>query len=661
MTFGDLDSVFDHVAATGWSLALGLSASPVLVAFGTFLVLVPLTVSGQSVSKLATFSLVSGVIAQASFLKGYSWAGLAFYGLGTITAFAVGRRLAKAPNTVLKSRSNSIISDLGAISIVLTLSTIIRLYSLEGIPWFVDVEAAAAYLESLSGHGMAHYVAHNRVLDDGYIHMLGRWAANQVIGPGIITLRSVSLGFGVLSVVLSYVVARQFVGVGSAFGAATLLAFDPAHLFWSRIEASQIIAASVGCFVSLLLALWMYKAWTLASVFAVALWTPITRYFYAGALGMAALPPLLVLLGIVRRDTRSQALRAAPILLLGSFLWFHSSSILFLATNGSWKNVPAMNVYGRPLLEPHDPENVLENLTVTEKALFQANRFVTHTLRMGAHMVDHRDRFSNWLMLAQPDPHHKRSINAALAAVLIPALAFVFGATRDARFSVLCLWLLATILPGVLSIAPMPRRLVGFMAGTYVVGGIFLSLGIARGLGEPQKRWFRDLSIVAALFVALTNLSSHLLTGRQRPEMTRFVEFVEPLFSGADVVYHNIEDWAEAGTLVYGNARVFRERLPCFKYIEALSVSGSELTHPPCNYQDPIYPILLEEEEISHLTERQHSDVAYLWQLTSTIQIVEYNTLLAHFPSATVRRARFTIPPYPETDVVVARTANTHQ
>ncbi len=653
-----LDSWVDGLAQTGWGLATGLIEHPFAVAVViTALILLAMS-GGRPELRSASLAICAGAWGQALLLTDRVPLGGCLFAVAFAAAAVAGRGLARDEDGA-RPAAAGVAWDLLAVLALAGSALLVRVYAVDAIPWFVDVEPGGAFLESLSPYGMARYVTHDRVLDDGYVHMLGRWALVHFLGPSIVTLRLVSVGFGVVSVVLAYLVARRFVGTGWAFVAAALLATDPAHLYWSRIEASQIIAASVGTFVSALLALWLARGWSVGAAIACMLWMPMTRYFYAAALGMAVLPVLVCVGGVIRRASRRDCGRVIPVILAGCVLWFHSSSLLHYTVTGHWQWVSPDQVYGRSLIEPHDPEGELGELSVVELAGVQASRLATNSKHLAEHLAYHRDRFSNWLMMAQPDGSHRRSVNAAIAALIIPALGYTVGASVDPSRMAFVIWLIALVLPGLLSEDPEPRRVVGFMSASYVVVAVFLSsvLPTLARHGSWGRFALKAGVAVAAMCIALTNLSSHFLTGRQTTQVSRYIDFAAPAFAEADIVYHNIGDWGVAGTLVFGNASVFLQRFPCFQLVRDWANEWDELTSGRrCSFDDEIYQHLLSAQAVDQLAaDFSATEIAYLLEVSSPADVEFYDRLRGRFPQASVARRRFMLPPYGPRDVVLIR------
>jgi len=660
-----LDDAADGVSRVGWALAAVSVHHAYAVAFAVSLILLFLSRGGSAALRPALIAVAAGAWAQAFILADRLVLGGCLYAVAFLTALLAGRRIDLAGRMDDGSRLRDMngsapllaTPDCIAVGILILTSLLLRVYAIEAIPWFVDVEPGGAYLESLSPHGMARYVTHNRVLDDGYFHMVGRWAFVQILGPSIVTLRAVSVAFGVLSVVLCYLVARQFTGPGWAFAAGALLATDSAHLFWSRIEASQIVAASVGTFLSVLLAIWLARTWSVTAAVAVMLWMPATRFFYAAAVAMVLLPVLVCVAGIARRESRRACWRVVPFVLAGCVLWFHSSSLLHSAAAGHWQRISTLNIYGRSAIEPHDPRGELGELSVWAQVRFQGSRVVDNGRRFAAHLAHNRDEFSNWLMMAQADGHHRRSANAVVVALIFPALGFLVGARADPRVLVLLMWLFATILPGMFSEDPEPRRVVGFMSAIPVIITVFLALCAAPAI-NPRRRRFVLPGVVAVtlLCIASSNVASHFLTGRQEPGVGRYVEFVAPAFADADAVFHNIEDEAFAATLLFGNAREFLRRRPCFAFVSDWDAEWPSVTseNPECIFDDALYAHLPPADSGRSAWVPTRT-AAYLLEIDSPDVDELSERLRRRFPAASFERQRFFLPPYGERDVVLIR------
>jgi hypothetical protein len=347
-----------------------------------------------------------------------------------------------------------------------------------------------------------------------------------------------------------------------------------------------------------------------------------------------------------------------PFVLVGCVLWFHSSSLLHSAAAGHWQRISTLNIYGRSAIEPHDPRGELGEQSMWARVRFQGSRFVDHCGRLAAHLAHNRDEFSNWLMMAQADGHHRRSANAFVVALILPALGFLLGARADPRVLVLLMWLFATILPGMFSEDPEPRRVVGFMTAIPVIVTVFLALCAAPAINPGRRRFvLPGVVTMTLLCIASSNVASHFLTGRQETGVGRYVEFVAPAFADADAVFHNIEDEAFAGTLLFGNAREFLKRRPCFAFVSDWDAEWPSVTSedPKCIFDDELYAHLPSAKTGQSTPPVPPRTVAYLLEIDSPDVDELSRRIRRRFPAASYERQRFFLPPYGERDVVLIR------
>lgn len=347
-----------------------------------------------------------------------------------------------------------------------------------------------------------------------------------------------------------------------------------------------------------------------------------------------------------------------PFVTVGCVLWFHSSSMLYSAAAGHWQRIPSLNVYGRSMIEPHDPRGEIGELSTWARVRFQASRFVDNSRHLAAHLAHDRSKFSNWLMMAQADGHHRRSANAVVVALIFPALGFLVGARADPRVLVLLIWLFATILPGVFSEDPEPRRVVGFMSAIPVIIAVFLALCATPAINPERRRLvLPGVVTVALVCIALSNVASHFLAGRHETWIGRYVEFVAPAFAEADAVFHNIKDRAVPGTLVFANSREFLKRRPCFAFVSDWDAEWPAITSedPKCVFDDEVYAHLPSRERWGSAPPPPTRTVVYLLELDSPEVDEISERLRRRFPTASFQRQRFVLPPRGEREVVLIR------
>lgn len=96
-----------------------------------------------------------------------------------------------------------------------------------------------------------------------------------IFGPGVGPVRAMTIGFGVLALLLTYLLGRQLFGRGAGLIAAALLAANPSFVFWSRVGVyvvSQVVPLTLGACLALLAwrrrgqARWLFLAGLLAGI-----------------------------------------------------------------------------------------------------------------------------------------------------------------------------------------------------------------------------------------------------------------------------------------------------------------------------------------------------------------------------------------------------------
>lgn len=646
-----LDPVMDAISGIGWTVAIGFLRFRIPIAI---ILSVALGLQGRRITsfqgKAACIALIAALWAQAAVFSDLSLLGGFLFLLSFVFAYATGRRSPFAPDRPRRDIRVAT-ADLIAIPVLLLLSVSLRLYALEAIPWFVDVEPGSAFLQSLSPHGLGRYVTHNRVSDDGIAHMIGRFLSVSAFGPSILSLRGVGVFFGSLSVVLFYLLARQFCSPVYALWGAALLAVDPVQLFWSRIEASQIIASTTAALIGGFLAIWLARSWSLGASVATMVWMPVTRYFYAATLGLVILPALVTIGGVLTHRVR-QTLCVTAFISLGLIGWAFSSSMLNTLAGGRWQYTSPLNVYGRPMFEPHDPENAFINASAMDKVILQFRRGVANTIALVSHMNHDRAWFSNWLMMAQPDDNHRRSVNAAVFALLVPSIGYLLSRFSDPMCRAVLVWLALLILPGILSTDPEPRRVAGAMAGIYLPVTIFVAQ--VWPLLFLWRRRGQEVLIATAVVIGLTGVSSHLLSGRQEAGYSRYIEFLAPVFARFDTIIHNIEDEAAVATLMFGNAHIIRNELPCLRLINPSAERLPLGVNPVCEFESPLYRDLLTEGSIrARQLAYTSKSIAVVLEMRGTADGRLRRELIEDFAFVADRTTQLDLPPHGTIEIAV--------
>ncbi len=639
-----LDLAVSWLAATGLAMARWGVAERYGIAFAGSLVAVAATIAASRNHRGSWrlfASLSAGIWAQSLLLSDSLTLGFALYLLSFRLAAQFGRDLPIA--SIAPRQSERHWPDVVAVAALSCVALLTRAYALDELPNFVDIEPTDAFLQSLTMHGLLHYVENGRVLDDGFVHMLTRAASLKLVDSPILAIRYAAVFWGTLAVALSFALVRRLAGRFAACVAALLLLSAPEQLFWSRIEATQLGAVASATLITLLLCLWISDKWNVASVAAAALWMPITRFFYAAATPLFLLPIAVVSLGLAKRRFAGQSQIVIAILIGGFGLWFFSSSLLHLFATQRWAYIPATHVYGSPVYAPfatNAPFDALETID------FQTSRVFRNAAQLSMQLGHHRDSYSHWYQQIHPDGEHMRMVHAALLVSFVVGLGYLSSQWRNGRPATLLAALPLALLPGLLSDDPEPRRVAALYPVVVTIAALVVAL--VRRLVPAGSRSFHivtsALSTIVAL-VLLTNLSSHFGLERRPLLFQSYIHFTKPYFESDDGIYHNIDDPSLTRILVFGNARAFQRRLPCLRRVEDWDREWTLATEDfSCAFSDPVYRTILSDDSIERLRDdrRPRRQITYLIRVRTNTDRRVLRALRVRFAQASIRKARST-------------------
>jgi hypothetical protein len=596
-----IERVVSWLADTGWTIACWGIAQRYLIAIAsTVAASVAFIVSRRDRGGAWRLfaSLAAGVWAQSFLLSDSLTLGFAFYLLSFHLAAHFGRDLPLA--SIAPSEPKTYWPDGIAVVALSGLALLTRLYAIDELPNFVDIEPTDAFLRSLTLHGVLQYVEAGRVRDDGFVHMLTRAASLKLIDSPVVAIRCAAVFWGTVAVPLCYVLVRRLAGRFAACIAALLFVSAPEQLFWSRIEATQLSCVAAATLVTLLLGIWVSDKGSISSVAAAALWMPITRFFYAAAVPLFLLPVTVGSLGLMGKKFAGRARTVTAILAFGLGLWFFSSSLLHLFATQTWAYVPSTHVYGNPVYEPFGTDDRFDAFAAID---FQAARVLRNAARLAMQLGYDRDSYSHWYQQEHPDGEHMRMVHAALLVSFVVGLGYLSAQWRDGRAATLLAAVGLGLLPGLLSDDPEPRRVAVLYPVIVTVAAVVVALLRSRATGGKRNGAVATTAIVAVIALILsTNLAAHFRLERRPLLFQSYIRFLQPYFESDDVIYHNIDDRSIAEVLVFGNARAFQRRSPCLRRIDDWDREWSDATREFfCDFSDPVYPLILSDDSIEEL------------------------------------------------------------
>ena len=640
-----LDPIAHGIETLGWDLARGAIEHRYVVGIVVTALVAPLALAGRrSARRLswAAATLLAATWGQVLLFSDLIVPGVALYLLAIAAAVVFGIANPLRPY----GAAAPLWLDATALAALTILAVVVRVYALDQLPAFVDIEPVLAFFESLSPYGLAHYVANNRVDDDGFAHMLARAAVQQVTGPSVVSIRLAGALFNALAVPLCYAFVRRLTGVFPAVLAGLLLLSAPDQLIFARIEATQIAAVSTAALITALFVLWLARDWSLRAALATALWMPFTRYFYAPSIVLFLLPLGTTLHALCFSHWRRRTAVAFVILLGGTALWLGASPALRYAATGQWGGASSLRIYGMSFYEPFAvAETAPERSAFLPMLRFQVGRLLTNGADLVSQLAYDRPGYSTFYLREHPDERHKRSMHAALLLPLVAGLGYLLGRWRDSRAALLLLWVFLGTLPALMSDDVDPRRLSVFYPSAAVIAALFVDALLRAARLTAPRLAAGPLSAglaVAAVFIVVTSLAVHLRIRRDVLQYTEYVEFARPYFETSDVIFHNVQDVNTIGILAFGNAEPFRRRLPGFHYVGDWEAEWPQVTGEiGCPFDHPLLGTLASETVLAERCAGFHpSRITYLLRIDTPEEEAVARRLRERFPGAEVRQIR---------------------
>jgi hypothetical protein len=639
---GFLDPIARGITTWGWDLAQAAIYHRYIVGCAVTAAVVPFARTARAAGRRvewAAAAVLAGTWGQILLFSDLMVPGATLFAVAGAAAIVFGAAnplRPAAPPIALRV-------EIPVVAALTVLALVVRLYAIDQLPAFVDIEPAIAFFESLSGYGLAHYITHNRVEDDGFAHMLMRAAVQSFSGPSVIGIRLAGVVSGTLAVPLCYALVRRLAGVFPAALAGVLLLTAPEQLIFSRIEATQIGTVALAPLATAHLVLWLVRDWSRAAAVATAAWMPFSRFFYAPAIVLFLLPIATVLHALLLGPRRRATARALAIVAGGAALWLAASPTLHYVAAGEWGEASSLRVYGSFAFRPFNTQpGELDQEGAIPALRFQLARLAVNTGDLVRQFAYDRGAYSAWYLREHPDEMHRRSLHAALLIPLVAGLGYLLGRWHDSRAALLLLWSFLGVLPAVMSDEVEPRRLTVFYPAVPVIIGLFLDAVLrAMHTAAPRRAtWpIRAALSAVALYVAITSLAANYRVHRGRLQYTEYVEFSRPYFETSDVIFHNVPDDNTILILAFGNATAFRQRLPGFHLVRDWDAEWTQVTDAiGCPFDHPVFSALLSRSAIDARCADFHpARITYLLRVETDEENAVARRLQERFPQAVIR------------------------
>lgn len=379
--------------------------------------------------------------------------------------------------------------DAVALAGVTVVALFFRLYAINHIPDIFEGELSffSAGGTSFDGMFLANKGARGPWAPLGLLYYLPIYITTSLYGATLTALRMSSTLVGVFTIPFMYMLGRRIGGKGMGLVAALLLALNFLHVGWGRTD---IHPHGVTTWPSLLLCVLLLRAFDSRKAID-ALWVAlamgITWHQYPSGQSAVAIPIFAV--GIYWLMNRFRfPLRWPQLLLLGLGvgIWFIGLPLSYYYPERQISLDNPFNLTGPRALwgGPDAPKSAFDV-------------FLMVLAKSGAHFVDVvQGIFYRAFVLFHQDilpvipGFNVRTVAWPLVPLVVFGFFIVLRSVRRFESAVLCAWMLAAILPGIMSESAYPKRLSSF----YPALDMLAALGITRyalAVRESGQRWRR--------------------------------------------------------------------------------------------------------------------------------------------------------------------------
>jgi 4-amino-4-deoxy-L-arabinose transferase-like glycosyltransferase len=237
---------FVVAASAGIFLFKGGFSFAAAVVYALLLALSPYAINDARMGKKEAASLVFLALSLLSIAAGqfvfsfYNgqilWAGACFMAAGLLFIIVRAAKASPAPSEKKNDKTNAGL-ELAALTLILALALFLRLYKSGSIPPGVWYDEAQNGLESLAiakGTPLQVFIPRMTMMPAMFFYIASFFTS--LLGPGIFSLRLVSVAAGVLSVAAFYFFARAALkDVKLALAGAAMLAMSSWHITFSRV------------------------------------------------------------------------------------------------------------------------------------------------------------------------------------------------------------------------------------------------------------------------------------------------------------------------------------------------------------------------------------------------------------------------------------------
>lgn len=536
------------------------------------------------VTLLWVLAAVSVAAGQRAALSANAVGAAAGYGVGLCLAVVFGwwvrRRGDCTPEPMRKT-------DYPIALWLLIIALFLRLWALDELPSRFEGEMGLSMLAGSSWHSLVRYsVEALTTVSVGCAHLLAQWAAFVALGDSVFALRASAVAIGVATVWNLFWLMRQHVGRQAAWAAALLAACSAEQLYWSRSENSYFIAVCLASVVTARLTAWLLDRPSWQRAFVVAIWMGCSRLFYLAAVTLVAVPPLVLLHGIVfDAKKRNQYARILPVVVSGAVLWAASLSLVHVAVRGEWRWIhPAL--HGE--LMPSEGTPTIQRVRDVGRRIFENARQVMHQWTVSS-------GFSQWYQ-RETWPYPPTILNVGIVGAGVLGLGIALGQWRRTLPGMLLIWFAVGCAPALLSIEPAERRMAAAFPAFYAIAGYGWH-HVVSWIKSSRSRFLTPTwclsGWVVLITIAASSASSHLRLPKAEVSLAALGRATREIFRSSDAVYYEMDE-AALPLVVMVHSSVWRQRLPCMEALAPISWLTTVLERP-CSFSDPVWRLMASE------------------------------------------------------------------
>jgi hypothetical protein len=484
--------------------------------------------------------------------------GLGCYLISAILFF-IGSRKTDFPNLLdLAARTPRAFSrfDFALLLVVFCIAIVIRMYALNHLLNYFEGEISpySAGGTSLVGMLYAHEGWWGPWAPLGYLYYLPIYLTTSLFGTSLVALRLSSAIIGLMTIPLVYALAVRLAGKVAGHVAAIVFSLNFLHIGWHR---SDIYPHGATTWPSIVMCWCLIKAsetrqlrWAAAVAFMMGL----SWHQYPSGQSAVVIPLVAIALSwIFNRSTQLYSKMQALVTGSGVLLWAAGLPLTFYVVTQRWKFVNPFDLTGNRTIWGEAGESIsrwrMAWLTI-EKSLTHLF-YVFEAMFVRARHIFHQE----WLSI-QP-LFHPRTVGWLVLAFAVIGLFTLIRFRKRFEATVMFGWMIAALMPGILSSVPYPKRLSTFFPAIDITAaiGVAVLCHISTLGGRAWRRYLGYIAITAAscvffVFTMYAWFSGRLFTYGEPVEHAVAAELNKAITPGT-LVLSELTRGYEAGKYLY--------------------------------------------------------------------------------------------------------------